>query len=236
MNEDLEEDVMDEILSSEENCDLFMEVVMQEIQTDEEMRIQAMLAEGFFPITSVCRDDLLARGFDTDRVTDEQMQELARRMANDYCEQLFWDSMEIIAELMGIPKRKVDFCPKCESELVYFDVTTGLNRCSNCGQEWDNNTYAMVEFPDDGTYFEQEEIGYPVFDREDNGARLVPEYEYMLQYGRTPDREKCYRAVEWPASQQFIGNEECLLVNDDEGLERFGSSAYWVPVKLLEKV
>lgn len=36
MNEDLEEDAMDEILSSEENCDLFMEVVMQEIQTDEE--------------------------------------------------------------------------------------------------------------------------------------------------------------------------------------------------------
>ena len=70
----------------------------------------------------------------------------------------------------------------------------------------------------------------------DNGARLVPEYEYMLQYGRTPDREKCYRAVEWPESQQFIGNEECLLINDDEGLERFGSSAYWVPVKLLEKV
>ena len=157
-------------------------------------------------------------------------------MANDYCEQLFWDSMEIIAEAVGIPKRKVDFCPKCESEMVYFDVTTGHNRCSNCGQEWDNNTYALVEFPDDGTYFEQEEIGYPIFDREDNGARLVPEYEYMLQYGRTPDREKCYRAVEWPASQQFIGNEECMLINDDEVLELFGSSAYWVPVKLLEKV
>ena len=88
--------------------------------------------------------------------------------------------------------------------MIYFDVTTGLNRCSNCGQEWDNNIYALVEFPDDGTYFEQEDIGYPVFDREDNGARLVPEYE-------------------------------CMLINDDEGLELFGSSAYWVPVKLLNK-
>ena len=203
--------------------------------TDEEKRIQALLAEGFFPITSVCRDDLRARHFDADKATDEQMQELARRMADDYCEQLFWDSMEILAENIGIPKRKVDFCPKCESELIYFDVTTGRNRCSNCGQEWDNNTYAMVEFPDDGTYFEQEEIGFPVFEREDNGARLVPEYEYMLQYGRTPDREKCFRAVEWPESQPFIGNEECMLINDDEGLELFGSSAYWVPVKLLNK-
>ena len=71
--------------------------------TDEEKRIQALLAEGFFPITSVCRDDLRARHFDADKVTDEQMQELARRMANDYCEQLFWDSMEIIAEAVGIP-------------------------------------------------------------------------------------------------------------------------------------
>ena len=56
--------------------------------TDEEKRIQALLAEGFFPITSVCRDDLRARHFDADKATDEQMQELARRMADDYCEQL----------------------------------------------------------------------------------------------------------------------------------------------------
>lgn len=93
--------------------------------TEQERHIQMLLAEGFFPITSICRDDLKARGFDADKTTDEQMQELARRMANDYCEQLFWDSMEIIAELIGIPKRRVDFCPKCESELIYFDVTTG---------------------------------------------------------------------------------------------------------------
>ena len=112
--------------------------------TEQERHIQMLLAEGFFPITSICRDDLKARGFDADKATDEQMQELARKMANDYCEQLYWDSMEIIAELMGIPKRRVDFCPKCESELVYFDVTTGCNRCSNCGQEWDNNIYALV--------------------------------------------------------------------------------------------
>ena len=36
MNYDKEEELMDEILSSEENCETFMEVVMSEIQSDEE--------------------------------------------------------------------------------------------------------------------------------------------------------------------------------------------------------
>lgn len=36
MSTDNEEKVMDDILSSEENCDTFMEVVMEEIQSDEE--------------------------------------------------------------------------------------------------------------------------------------------------------------------------------------------------------
>ena len=36
MNYDKEQELMDEILSSEENCEIFMEVVMSEIQSDEE--------------------------------------------------------------------------------------------------------------------------------------------------------------------------------------------------------
>ena len=36
MSYDKEEELMDEILSSEENCEIFMEVVMSEIQSDEE--------------------------------------------------------------------------------------------------------------------------------------------------------------------------------------------------------
>ena len=42
--------------------------------------------------------DLQTYGFDTRSVTDAQMRRLAQKMANDYCEQLFWSSMEIIAE------------------------------------------------------------------------------------------------------------------------------------------
>lgn len=203
--------------------------------TEQEKRIQMMLAEDFFPITSVSRDDLLAKDFDADKATDAQMKELANKMANDYCEQLFWESMEIIAEIVGIPKKKPLICPKCESGSIRFDVATGMHRCLICGQQWDDSVYVLVEFPEDCTPFYRDDIGLPAYNREDNGALFVPEYEYMHHCGRTPDYSKCYRVVEWPESQKFIGNEECMLINDDEGLELFGSSAYWVPVKLLSK-
>ncbi|MDR1202692.1 MAG: hypothetical protein LBL58_13850 [Tannerellaceae bacterium] len=52
----------------------------------------------FFKITSVSRDDLKEIGFDVSKVDDEVMVRLARRLADDYCEQLFWGSLEIIAE------------------------------------------------------------------------------------------------------------------------------------------
>lgn len=59
-----------------------------------------------FKITSVTREDLEDRGFDTTNITDAQMEELARRMCNDYLEQMFWLSMDIIAEdIMNFPKK-----------------------------------------------------------------------------------------------------------------------------------
>lgn len=70
----------------------------------------------FFKITSVCRDDLNGIGFDTSKVDDSTMKRLASKLANDYCEQMFWTSLEIIAEdCLEIPRiwdnwlDKVDF-------------------------------------------------------------------------------------------------------------------------------
>lgn len=57
-----------------------------------------------FPITSLCRADLESIGFDTRAVDDATMQELAGKLADDYCEQLFWGSLKIIAEHLEIPK------------------------------------------------------------------------------------------------------------------------------------
>lgn len=57
----------------------------------------------FFQVTAVSREDLKSKGFDVSNVTDEQMEELARRLGDDYVEQMFWISLPIIAEAMGIP-------------------------------------------------------------------------------------------------------------------------------------
>ncbi|MCO7114688.1 hypothetical protein NIB75_26480 [Bacteroides uniformis] len=42
-----------------------------------------------------------------EKISDDDMQNLAEKMADDYCEQLFWPSMEIIAgEIPGFPESK----------------------------------------------------------------------------------------------------------------------------------
>lgn len=58
--------------------------------------------EKHFKITSVHRDDLEQAGFDTSQIDDATMQHLASEMADDYYEQLFWDQLPIIAEILGI--------------------------------------------------------------------------------------------------------------------------------------
>lgn len=57
-----------------------------------------------FKITSVTREDLEDIGFNTSEVDDETMRKLASRLANDYCSNMFWDSLEIVAESLNIPK------------------------------------------------------------------------------------------------------------------------------------
>lgn len=59
-----------------------------------------------FVITSVSRGDLETLGYDTSEVSDEKMEYLAKKMANDYCEQLFWSSLDILAEYLEIPKKE----------------------------------------------------------------------------------------------------------------------------------
>jgi hypothetical protein len=60
--------------------------------------------KGFFRITAVHRDDLEAIGFEAGKVTDEQMQQLADKMANAYLDSSFWIDLEETAEYLGFPK------------------------------------------------------------------------------------------------------------------------------------
>ena len=60
----------------------------------------------FFEITSISRDDLESLGYKTDNITDEQMERLAKKMADDYLAQMYWLSMDILAESMGFEKKE----------------------------------------------------------------------------------------------------------------------------------
>jgi len=52
----------------------------------------------FFVITRVCRDDVKqALGYNP-HLTDQEMQRIADKMADDYLNQLYWGSLKIIAE------------------------------------------------------------------------------------------------------------------------------------------
>lgn len=72
-----------------------------------EIRIELHNADSF-NISRLSREDLEAIGFDTSDVDDKTMEELAGKLGDDYCTQLFWDSLEIIADIMGIPRKDDD--------------------------------------------------------------------------------------------------------------------------------
>jgi hypothetical protein len=61
--------------------------------------------DGFFHITSVHRLDIKEALHLTDeqmaKFTDDMMREIARKMADDYCEQLFWEHLPIIARYVA---------------------------------------------------------------------------------------------------------------------------------------
>ena len=51
----------------------------------------------FFEITSVNRADVRKMVKYKGRITDAQMEKIARKMSDDYMNQLYWESLEVIA-------------------------------------------------------------------------------------------------------------------------------------------
>ncbi len=64
------------------------------------------MKQEFFIISELHRDDLVNLGFDSNSVDDDGMKELASKLGDDYCNQLFWNSLKIIAENLDIKKLK----------------------------------------------------------------------------------------------------------------------------------
>lgn len=58
-----------------------------------------------FPIASVSKEDLEARGFDVSLIDGDKMVELAARMEEEYLRELFWLSLESNAKRMELPMK-----------------------------------------------------------------------------------------------------------------------------------
>lgn len=192
----------------------------------------------YFPIIRLHRDDLISRGFNGEEVDDCDMITIAEKLKTDYCEQLHWQSLDIIATDMEVPKIRYSICPKCEKQ-----IDSRKSCCGHCGETWSENIYVLVEFPEDSSYFEQEEIGYPCFNTQDNGARYVSEYEYILHFGKNPNSNKYFKPIQWPDSQRYFELKEesksifnlCESIESDEkALENFGYQAVWVPLCVIK--
>lgn len=106
----------------------------------------------------------------------------------------------------------------------------------------DNDLYVLVEFPEDSSYFEENGIGYPSFNSGDNGARYVPQRNYIDHFKKNPAPNSCFRPLRWPESQPYLFPDEpnesvdalCEPVSDEKGLADFGEQAVWVPLCLLK--
>jgi hypothetical protein len=210
-----------------------------ETPTEDEKLILERLTDElpYFTVTSVCRDDLRSRGFDAARVSDEAMEYLAREMGDHYLDQQYWDDMETLAaEELDIPRREETVCPACGSGQIGFDFGPGRHVCQSCGRQWGDH-YVLVGFPEDGSHFENGEIGYPCFNSHDNGARYVPEYDYIGHFRKAPSRDSLYRPVLWPESQRYLHRPDSrceVIIADEKALADFGGSAVWVPVGAVE--
>lgn len=196
----------------------------------EEKELLNELRAGYFPVATLHRNELEEKGFIGVEISDEQMEDLARKMEKDYHDRLFWDSMEIIAENMDLPRHPR--CPSCGYGSVRLHGEQ--YRCDRCGEQWNGSLYVLACFPDDTSKLEERHIGYPCFTDEDNGARYVPEYEYIGDFKRTRRDHACFKAVRWPESQAYLpgGNlhtEDCRPILDELGIEDFGTNAVWIP-------
>lgn len=207
----------------------------KEKPTEQERQFKLRLSEGYFPVAFVHREDLQWAGFDVEKISDARMRELAGKMGKDYREQSLRDSVAIIAGILGFPKTKDIACPKCNSENVRYDIHESRFHCDTCFQTWDDRLYVLVEFPEDSGPFEEESTGYPAWDSGDNGARYVPEQEYIREFRKSPDPEKYYRPLCWPDSQEYMEKEGCEPIQDEDGIQDFGTSACWVPLSLIKK-
>ena len=60
--------------------------------------------EECYPISCLYLENLKRLGFDTGKVTESDLLTIADSMNDDYLDWMFWDSLKIIADGMGLPR------------------------------------------------------------------------------------------------------------------------------------
>ena len=50
------------------------------------------------------------------------------------------------------------------------------------------------------------------------------------------NKSEIYIIVQWPESQYFLDRDDVHLINDDNGINIYGSSAYFVSIDTYEKI
>lgn len=215
----------------------------KENKTQEEEMFLSNLKEElpYFTITRLHRDDLTSRGFDAEEVDDCTMEEIADKMGRTYQENGYWSDLDIIAaDRVGKFK-----CPKCWRGARSYDTYDEKLSCL-CGHEWskteDTGRYVLIEFPEDSSFFNDNEIGFDCYNSDDNGARYIPEHLYIAHFDKKPKAKQIYIPIGWPESQAYLEWEHtdpdkftrCEYINPADTVLELGCNALFVPNLLIK--
>ncbi len=206
--------------------------------TEEESGILRKVTDSleYFDMPGIYRGDLKGHGFDISAVTGEVMQGVTDRLDRTWRENILYIDLPIIAEIMNIPLVPASECPNCKRNKRIYNSDSTRFECLHCGFEAEvelTDLYVLVQYPEDAGYFEENNIGYPSYKSEDNGARYVPQDHYIKFFVKEPDAAQLHKPVYWPEIQELQEDPEfetyAQLINDEKGLEAFGGSACWIP-------
>lgn len=206
--------------------------------TEEEAGILRKVTDSleYFDMPGIYRGDLKGHGFDISAITDEVMEEVADRLDRTWRENILYIDLPIIAEIMNIPFLPASECPNCKKNKRIYNSDSARFECLHCGFEAEvelTDLYVLVQYPEDAGYFEENNIGYPSYKSEDNGARYVSQDHYLKFFVKEPGAAQLYKPVCWPEIQELQEDPEfetySEIISDETGLEDFGPSAYWIP-------
>ncbi len=101
----LDIDLVDHIIISDSSYYSFADEEIVRFTHEIEDAAFSERLEDYFEVSFLSREDLEEMGFDAEKVTNEQMEQLAKKIGEDFCEQLYWTSLKSIAVQMGIPRK-----------------------------------------------------------------------------------------------------------------------------------